>query len=495
MSKENTIFHSIEIIEKHINEKLSAADIASSVYFSKYHYQRLFREIVGDSVMDYVAKRKLTLAGKELLSTDKSVLKIAFDYGYNSHESFTRAFKLYMGISPSEYRKYCLATIVQNTISPNQIKERFNLTYSQNTNEIIRELNDFIAKAKETAEAARKCTILEYLPFWKAVAERTDTFADNVKNSLERIAAIAENPDEITNRFSIIKLIEDVSFETNLLSFNVNLMVSRGNPAHIIEMQKNLCDSYKSLAKVSAIKTTKVATLLNELSGLIFNDMRKSATEKIQALIYNGHKAADEIQEYPYIKDEILNIVNELSSEPCGQVTIKNIEDYAFRLNIISFAADMDVFRSPKDERMFSGLKSLKKDFADAVDFLSSIVISQENSAIERTTTKHFTDIAFQGNILLFYTRGEVEKMGSLLSDEQKTVFIAICCKVDDFIRYALKADEAATYKPIVDILCSINEDMQTLSPTLADKGGAMRFLANEFKSLADSVARVMRCE
>ena len=57
MDNDNPVFRSLELIESRITEKLTVENIASAVYFSKYHYQRLFREAVGDSVMEYVTKR------------------------------------------------------------------------------------------------------------------------------------------------------------------------------------------------------------------------------------------------------------------------------------------------------------------------------------------------------------------------------------------------------------------------------------------------------
>ena len=102
---EHSVFRSLEIIESRITEKLTVESIAAGVFFSKYHYQRLFREIVGDSVMEYVTKRKLSLAGKALLETDADIIDIAMDYGYESRDVFSRSFKAYMGVSPSEYRK------------------------------------------------------------------------------------------------------------------------------------------------------------------------------------------------------------------------------------------------------------------------------------------------------------------------------------------------------------------------------------------------------
>ena len=239
MDNENPVFRSLELIENRISEKLTVENIANGIYFSKYHYQRLFREIVGNSVMEYVTKRKMTLAGRALLETDATIIDIALEYGYDSREGFTRSFKAYMGVTPTDYRKYGLASISQKTV-----KERTVMIYSMTTDEILRELNGFIAKAKETAECARKNDVPEYTPFWNTIADATDAYADKVKGILERITAISERPDEIGGRFAIIKVIEEIAFHSNLLALNAGLMVSREQSE-----QWPLCEKYLELAQ------------------------------------------------------------------------------------------------------------------------------------------------------------------------------------------------------------------------------------------------------
>jgi len=100
----SAIFRSLELIENRISEKLTVDNIARAAYFSSNHYQRLFREIVGSSVMEYVTKRKLTLAGRKLLENNADIIDIALEYGYDSREGFSRSFKAYMGVSPTEYQ-------------------------------------------------------------------------------------------------------------------------------------------------------------------------------------------------------------------------------------------------------------------------------------------------------------------------------------------------------------------------------------------------------
>ena len=152
MNENNPIFQSLHMIEERIQEKLTVGAIAESIHFSKYHYQRMFREAVGDSVMGYVARRRMSLAAGELAGTDSTVLEIALRYGYDSHEGFTRSFKAYMGVTPAEYRKYHLSTRSQRSG-----KEKGIMMYSKATDEIIRELNSLVAAAMETAAETRKC--------------------------------------------------------------------------------------------------------------------------------------------------------------------------------------------------------------------------------------------------------------------------------------------------------------------------------------------------
>jgi len=65
-------------------------------------FQRIFIFVSGISIHDYVKKRKLTLAGRNLANSDISVIDVASKYGFGSHSSFTRAFKEHHGITPSE---------------------------------------------------------------------------------------------------------------------------------------------------------------------------------------------------------------------------------------------------------------------------------------------------------------------------------------------------------------------------------------------------------
>ena len=484
MLDNNPVFRSLEFIESQILEKLSVENIANGIYFSKYHYSRMFREIIGDSVMDYVTKRKLTLAGKTLLESDKSITDIAFDYGYDSREGFTRSFKAYMGVSPTEYRKYGLSAISQKII-----KEKYIMTYQKNTDEMIRELNDLIAKAKETAAQARKCDFVNYVPFWNGIADKTDDFTNNIQGAIERIAIIAEQPDEITNRFTIIKIIDDIAFWSNIIAFNTGLTISRAQPDDCKAMWP-LCEKYLELARSSVLKAEKIVPILHNLASLIIDDMRENAEKKIQLVIKTGKDAADMIVGYSYIRDEIRHMVEKISTMQYDDVTVSSLEECLFQLDIISFSADIDVFREPQDKVLFAGLTDFREKINEALDFFQ-VLIKQEKTTFEgRTIKKRFIDIAYQGNIMLFVVRGEIEKLGKLLNIEQKEVFNKICGEIDDFILYTHNATEDTSLKGIADMLYTINSRLVNEAEELKEYGGAIKFLANEFKAFADNLMK-----
>ncbi len=100
------LFASIEFVEESLFDQLSVDSIARSAYFSTYHYSRLFKAIVGESVMSYVRKRRLTEAADLLAKSDLSILNIAMDCQFESQEAFTRAFKNQFKLTPGKYRKH-----------------------------------------------------------------------------------------------------------------------------------------------------------------------------------------------------------------------------------------------------------------------------------------------------------------------------------------------------------------------------------------------------
>lgn len=94
----------LEIVEQRLCEPMNAADLAKICFVSYSGLQKLFAYALGCSVSAYITKRRLSRASRELLG-NKSITDIALDYQYNSPEAFSRAFRRFWGITPSEFRK------------------------------------------------------------------------------------------------------------------------------------------------------------------------------------------------------------------------------------------------------------------------------------------------------------------------------------------------------------------------------------------------------
>ncbi|GAB6110075.1 AraC family transcriptional regulator [Fusibacter bizertensis] len=98
------LIEAINYIEDNLQNNIQLADIANVAGYSKFHFDRLFRYAVGEPLIEYVRKRKLTEASRELLTTDARIIEIAIKYGFQSQQSFTTTFKKYFNETPRQYR-------------------------------------------------------------------------------------------------------------------------------------------------------------------------------------------------------------------------------------------------------------------------------------------------------------------------------------------------------------------------------------------------------
>ena len=95
---------SIDYIEEHLLEKIDYDMVAAQSFSSSYHFQRVFCILCGFTVGEYIRNRRLSLAGTELASGDAKVIDIALKYGYESPDSFAKAFQKFHGVLPSQAR-------------------------------------------------------------------------------------------------------------------------------------------------------------------------------------------------------------------------------------------------------------------------------------------------------------------------------------------------------------------------------------------------------
>lgn len=95
----------IEYIENHLTDELTLEEISDYAGVSDYHFRKIFYYLSGFTLSEYIKNRKLSEANKDLLNHER-VTDVAYKYGYQSLDGFTRAFKAWAGYLPSEVPKF-----------------------------------------------------------------------------------------------------------------------------------------------------------------------------------------------------------------------------------------------------------------------------------------------------------------------------------------------------------------------------------------------------
>jgi AraC family transcriptional regulator len=113
-------------IQKNLDGDLSLKELARKSFFSEYHFHRIFRAVVGEPLKEHIRRLRLERAASNLKHTNNSIINIAFDAGYQTHEAFTRAFGSLFGCSPSDFRSG------DGMISHHQIDSDINKSFVDN---------------------------------------------------------------------------------------------------------------------------------------------------------------------------------------------------------------------------------------------------------------------------------------------------------------------------------------------------------------------------
>ncbi|MFJ1749781.1 GyrI-like domain-containing protein [Streptomyces sp. NPDC088116] len=95
----------LEYVDSHLGEHIEVSELARIAVTSEYHFRRMFSALAGISLSEYIRRRRLTVAGAEVLAGERTLLEIAVRYGYTSGEAFARAFRAMHGVGPGEARR------------------------------------------------------------------------------------------------------------------------------------------------------------------------------------------------------------------------------------------------------------------------------------------------------------------------------------------------------------------------------------------------------
>ncbi len=208
-----TINNSISYMEDNLTEAITMNDIAEHVNLSVFHFHRAFSMLTEMSPTEYLRKRRLSQAGAELVNGEEKVIDIALKYGYETPESFTKAFTRFHGISPMQAKKG----------SPIQFMSRYTVKIAIEGGQIMEykiekmEAMDLLVRAKsfhtETSETEIPKFWDEYLgdeecrkvPCYLGVCAQQKTAGDEFKYG---IGCKASDVDGVPAGFEIIHIPE-----------------------------------------------------------------------------------------------------------------------------------------------------------------------------------------------------------------------------------------------------------------------------------------------
>jgi AraC family transcriptional regulator len=99
-----SINKAIAFIENNSSRDIQLKDIATEANLSQYHFHRVFKLLTGDTTKDFLTRLRIEKAALKLKHSQDDIGQISFDCGYQNHETFSRAFKDYFGLTPADYR-------------------------------------------------------------------------------------------------------------------------------------------------------------------------------------------------------------------------------------------------------------------------------------------------------------------------------------------------------------------------------------------------------
>ena len=99
------IQRALDYTEEHLTDDVDYEMVAMQAWSSAFHFQRMFTMLCGFTLGDYIRMRRLALAAEELIKTETKVINVALKYGYDTPESFSRAFTRFHGVTPTQARR------------------------------------------------------------------------------------------------------------------------------------------------------------------------------------------------------------------------------------------------------------------------------------------------------------------------------------------------------------------------------------------------------
>lgn len=171
------------------------------------------------------------------------------------------------------------------------------------------------------------------------------------------------------------------------------------------------------------------------------------------------------------------------------KLTVCCLEDMLFQVNMTIFAAYMDALRVPSDRVLYDRILALKEELKVTIEFFRNL----SNDFMQDNTVSHKSDriqldLVPQGKVLLFYLRGEIQKLGDQhLSQNQQTALRTACENFDKMLRQMSSVSAKLDAAEIDMHIQALHDALLAESETLGEYGGPFEYLARRLTQIADS--------
>jgi AraC family transcriptional regulator len=186
----------IDYIEENLDKPMSLTEISAHADMSHWHFQRIFKALTNETLKSYVRSRRIANSMDTLFDKSRSILDVAVASGFESHESYTRAFQRLFGYSPSDYRDQAQQRLITK-------KPRFDQCYLENLNKNISLEPRFYTskervfvgiKSQVKGVESDKANIAEKLPeLWEAFIPRVHEIDNVVDGTFYGVISVEEN--------------------------------------------------------------------------------------------------------------------------------------------------------------------------------------------------------------------------------------------------------------------------------------------------------------
>ncbi|MCL2046952.1 MAG: AraC family transcriptional regulator [Oscillospiraceae bacterium] len=552
-SKE-AIKNSIVYIESKLQEKIGMDELAEHVFFSRTHYQRLFHAIVGQPVMEYIKMRRLQQASQMLCQTNTTILEIALEYGYASHEGFTRAFKALYGIPPTKYRKMHAAAY-NKVLSTQEIIDMMTkeLTekITQHSTTIGTDLMKFINETENLCQSTEEA-ITEIGPNGKGIVivmTQLRNLALKAKECNEKVNMIHKGEQsvyEISDAiYSMLKEFDELSFQMDLLRFLSGIEVLRAGSIDVLAAFQSKLDA---LAKTFLKQHDNATNLLNELISLLLEDIQKESIkcfrdtaqlmkqvtvkgtkliEETKAVIADEPRGAgflfilDELKTKTEKIDMLASIIDGYADE-YGKLegwnnpkfdtveidrALSTLSEIAFTMNLVTFNTTIETARSgDRDEfvkltdEIGRYTNELHQIYATCSEYINEcrklnklVEIRQEEKP--DTVSERFQismdDIIFQGSILASQLGMESARAGLDVFKNHGKAAVELVAQLVKNRKYDLASDKSSL-SSYIDSISSLSKNLNSDAVANMPRGTTFAYITQELDAFVEKMGAIL---